>query len=329
MGMLYLRSRLAPCSRDLKRLVGTTRSPVYSQVTSTVNGLQLIRSYGAEHVSLQEFHHHLDNNTRVTFLIATLNRWSAMRFDWISLCFIGLVIISAIVVRMYQYQLSSVEMALTLTYSITLMGIFQYTIRFDFKEDMLHKVFLLLFRQSVEVETQMTSVERILEYCQLDQESSSSERSVANQPPIHWPYHGHIVFENVSMSHGSDHSSPLVLRNISCIIESREKIGIVGRTGAGKSSLIQTLFRMGTVVHGHIIIDGINIETIELEDLRSRISMIPQDPILFTGTIRNNLDPFGVYSDTEIWHALDQVSFIFRKNTCLFKERRSGYPRYN
>jgi ATP-binding cassette subfamily C (CFTR/MRP) protein 4 len=161
-------------------------------------------------------------------------------------------------------------------------------------------------RQSVEVETQMTSVERILEYCSLEQEPPARLPS-KYQPPINWPSQGRIVFDNVSMSHSNDIHSPLALHHISLVIKSGEKIGIVGRTGAGKSSFIQTLFRMGTLVDGHIIIDNIDIATIGLDDLRRRISIIPQDPVLFTGTMRSNLDQFGHYSDTEIWHALEQV----------------------
>ncbi|CAF3348753.1 unnamed protein product [Rotaria sp. Silwood2] len=288
-GMLFVRYRFAPCSRDLKRLVGTTRSPVYSQLTSTIHGLKVIRSYHAENICSEEFHYHLDNNTRVSFLITTLNRWSAMRFDWVSLIFIALVIILAIIVRINQHQFSVVEIALTLTYSLNLMGLFQWTIR-----------------QSVEVETQMTSVERILEYCSLEQEPHN-QLPFKYRPLTSWPSQGRIVFENVSMSHSKELNSPLALNHISLIIEPGEKIGIVGRTGAGKSSFIQTLFRMGTLVDCHIIIDNIDIATIGLDDIRRRISIIPQDPVLFTGTMRSNLDPFGLYSDAEIWNALEQV----------------------
>ncbi|CAF1530219.1 unnamed protein product, partial [Rotaria sp. Silwood1] len=127
-GTLFLRYRFASCSRDLKRLVGTTRSPVYSQLTSTIHGLKVIRSYHAENISSKEFHSHLDNNTRVIYLMAILNRWSAMRFDWISLIFIALVIILAIILRMSQHHFSTAEIALTFTYSISLMGLFQWTI---------------------------------------------------------------------------------------------------------------------------------------------------------------------------------------------------------
>ena len=159
-------------------------------------------------------------------------------------------------------------------------------------------------RQSVEAETQMTSVERILQYCSLEQELSSSNQ----HPPSNWPSQGGIVFDNLSMSHFSDPLAILALHNISIVIHPAEKIGIVGRTGAGKSSFIQSLFRIGTLQQGRIIIDHIDIATIALGDLRPRISIIPQDPVLFTGTIRANLDQFGRCSDTEIWHALEQVS---------------------
>jgi ABC-type multidrug transport system fused ATPase/permease subunit len=110
------------------------------------------------------------------------------------------------------------------------------------------------------------------------------------------------------MSHSKDPNAPLALNHISLTIEAGEKIGIVGRTGAGKSSFIQTLFRMGTLVDGDITIDNIDISTVGLDDIRRRISIIPQDPVLFTGTMRSNLDQFGDYSDVEIWYALEQVS---------------------
>ena len=163
------------------------------------------------------------------------------------------------------------------------------------------------YRQSVEVETQMTSVERVLEYCELDQEPPA-QVPPKYRPPSNWPSQGHIAFNDICMSHSKDPLASLALDHISLTIQPREKIGIVGRTGAGKSSFIQTLFRMGTLVHGQVIIDDIDIATVGLDDVRRRISIIPQDPVLFTGTMRSNLDPFGRYSDTELWNALEQVS---------------------
>jgi ATP-binding cassette subfamily C (CFTR/MRP) protein 4 len=169
---------------------------------------------------------------------------------------------------------------------------------------------VICHRQSVVIETQMTAVERVLEYCSLDQEPPS-QVPCNLRPPLNWPSQGQIVFDNVSMRHSIEADTPLALRHISMTIRAGEKVGIVGRTGAGKSSFIQTLFRMGTLVHGQITIDDIDIASVGLDDIRSRISIIPQDPVLFTGTMRDNLDQFNDYSDDEMWHALEQVIFEY------------------
>lgn len=127
--MVTLRYIYAPFTRNLKRLAGITRSPVYSQLTSTIHGLKVIRSYHAENICSKEFFHHLDTNTRVMYLISVVNRWSAMRFDGISLIFIGSILALAIVARLTQPQFSTVDIALTLTYALNLMGLFQWAIR--------------------------------------------------------------------------------------------------------------------------------------------------------------------------------------------------------
>ena len=128
--MLVLRQRYAPCSRDLKRLAGMTRSPIYSQLASTIHGLKVIRSYRAEKTSSNEFLSHLNDNARADYLICTLNRWSAIRFDLVSLLFITLVTAFALIARALQQRFSSADIALTLSYSLNLMGLFQWTIRF-------------------------------------------------------------------------------------------------------------------------------------------------------------------------------------------------------
>ena len=128
--MLVVRNRFAPCSRDLKRLAGMTRSPIYSQLASAIHGLKVIRSYRAEKISTNEFLDHLNDNARVDYLICTLNRWSAIRFDLVSLLFITLVTTFALVARALQQHISAADIALTLSYSLNMMSIFQYTIRF-------------------------------------------------------------------------------------------------------------------------------------------------------------------------------------------------------
>ena len=152
----------------------------------------------------------------------------------------------------------------------------------------------------------MTSVERMLEYCELEQEPPAQLPDNRRPPPI-WPSRGTIAFDDVCMSHSPDSHAPLALAHVSLDIHAAEKIGIVGRTGAGKSSFIQSLFRMGTLVQGRILVDGIDIASLGLDDVRRHISIIPQDPVLFTGTMRSNLDQFGDYADAEIWRALEQV----------------------
>ncbi len=128
--MLFIRYRFARCLRDLKRLEGVTRSPVYSQLTSTIHGLKVIRSYHAESISCEEFFHNLDDNTRVNYLLLTTNRWAAIRFEWVAFMFVVLVTTLAMTVRVTQRQFSAADIALTLSYSLNLMGLLQWTIRF-------------------------------------------------------------------------------------------------------------------------------------------------------------------------------------------------------
>lgn len=136
-------------------------------------------------------------------------------------------------------------------------------------------------RQSAEVATQLMSVERILEYCELDAEKEPTE---PHEIPTSWPNRGRIEFRNVIYKYSID-AEP-VLRGLSFVVRPGEKIGIVGRTGAGKSSLIGAIFRLALVDGGHVVIDGVNTATISLKDLRSRVSIIPQNPVLFSGTLR-------------------------------------------
>jgi len=157
-----------------------------------------------------------------------------------------------------------------------------------------------LVRQSTDAETQMVSVERILEYSELKQEAPY--RIPETKPPQNWPSNAVIEFKDLKMRYreGLD----LVLKGLSFKIQSKEKVGVVGRTGAGKSSLMLALFRICEFAEGTILIDDIDISTIGLHDLRSKISIIPQDPVLFTGTLRSNLDPFSTCTDLDMWNAL-------------------------
>lgn len=158
-------------------------------------------------------------------------------------------------------------------------------------------------RQSTELENQMTSVERVLEYNNIEHEAAL-EALPDKKPLPTWPEKGRLEFIKVFLRYFQD--DPPVLHNLNFVIEPKEKVGIVGRTGAGKSSIINALFQLSDT-EGAIVIDGINISDIGLHDLRSKISIIPQEPVLFSGTMRKNLDPFDEFSDADLWNVLDEV----------------------
>lgn len=165
------------------------------------------------------------------------------------------------------------NIGLALTQAISLTGLFQWGMR-----------------QWSELVNQMTSVERVQQYADLVPEKDDQVR----EPPKSWPEHGQIEFQNVFLRYSEN--EPPVLKNLNFLVNTNEKVGIVGRTGAGKSSLIQALFRL-TETDGHILIDGVDTKTVSLNNLRSKISIIPQEPVLFSGSLRKNLDPFDDYED--------------------------------
>lgn len=177
-------------------------------------------------------------------------------------------------------------MGLAITQSIGLTGMFQWGMR-----------------QSTELENQMTSVERVLEYTEVEHEPPL-ESLPEKKPPKTWPDKGEVRFVNLFLRYFTD--EPPVLKNLNFTIRPLEKVGIVGRTGAGKSSLISALFQL-TDTEGSILIDNLDIKQLGLHDLRSKISIIPQEPVLFSGTMRKNLDPFDEYNDDVLWKALEEV----------------------
>lgn len=158
-------------------------------------------------------------------------------------------------------------------------------------------------RQIAEVESQMTSVERITEYIELPSEPAL-ESQPQYCPPYDWPSNGEIILKDLNFKY-TDNGN-YILKNLNLKFQAKEKIGIVGRTGAGKSSIVQAIFRLAEL-NGEIIIDGHVTNTLGLHDLRRKITIIPQDPVMFSGTLRFNLDPFNEYSDSSLWYALEQV----------------------
>uniref|UniRef100_A0A4W4ELJ6 ATP-binding cassette, sub-family C (CFTR/MRP), member 4 n=1 Tax=Electrophorus electricus TaxID=8005 RepID=A0A4W4ELJ6_ELEEL len=275
---LFLRRYFLQTSRDIKRLESTTRSPVFSHLSSSLQGLWTIRAFKAEERFQQTFDAHQDLHSEAWFLFLTTSRWLAVRLDGMCSVFVTIMSFGCLLMR------NAGAVGLALSYAIALMGTFQWGVR-----------------QSAEVENLMTSVERVVEYTELENEAPWETQE---HPPPDWPLQGLITFDQVNFSYSPD--GPVVLKNMTAMFRPREKVGIVGRTGAGKSSLISALFRLAEP-EGKIYVDGVLTSDIGLHDLRQKMSIIPQDPVLFTGTMRKNLDPFSQHSDEDLWNALEEV----------------------
>ncbi|XP_058040750.1 ATP-binding cassette sub-family C member 4 [Ahaetulla prasina] len=278
---IILRRYFLDTSRDIKRLESTTRSPVFSHLSSSLQGLWTIRAFQAQQRFQELFDAHQDLHTEAWFLFLTTSRWFAVRLDAICAIFVIVMVFGSLLLAQ---TLDAGKVGLALSYAITLTGMFQWGVR-----------------QSAEVENLMISVERVTEYTELEQEAPWHTHK---RPPAEWPTEGVIAFDDVNFAYSAD--GPLVLKHLSVLIKSKEKVGIVGRTGAGKSSLIAALFRLAEP-QGRIWIDKYLTSELGLHDLRKKISIIPQEPALFTGTMRKNLDPFNEYSDEDLWNSLEEV----------------------
>ncbi|XP_015233372.1 PREDICTED: multidrug resistance-associated protein 4-like isoform X1 [Cyprinodon variegatus] len=278
---LFLRRYFLQTSREVKRLESTTRSPVFSHLSSSLQGLWTIRAFGAEERFQQIFDAHQNLHSEAFFLFLTTSRWFAVRLDGMCSFFVTITTFLCLLLR---DQLDAGSVGLALSYAVTLMGMFQWGVR-----------------QSAEVENMMTSVERVVEYTDLESEAPWETQK---RPPPDWPSKGLVTFDRVSFSYSDD--SPQVLHSLQAMFRPKEKVGIVGRTGAGKSSLVSALFRLAEP-QGKIYIDGVVTSDIGLHDLRQKMSIIPQDPVLFTGSMRKNLDPFNQHTDEELWNALQEV----------------------
>ena len=280
---LYIQRYYLRTSRELKRLDSVSRSPIYAHFQESLGGITTIRAYRQQHRFALENEWRVDANLRAYFPSINANRWLAVRLEFIGSFIILAAASFAIISVATGSRLSAGMVGLAMSYALQITTSLNWIVR-----------------QTVEVETNIVSVERILEYARLPTEAPDIISKC--RPKISWPSQGAVDFNNYSARYrpGLD----LVLNDINLHIKSHERIGVVGRTGAGKSSLTLALFRIIEPDTGNIAIDDLNTSIIGLSDLRGRLAIIPQDAALFEGTVRDNLDPGHIHDDTELWSVL-------------------------
>ncbi|KAH8664304.1 P-loop containing nucleoside triphosphate hydrolase protein [Xylariales sp. PMI_506] len=277
-------------AREVKRFESVLRSVVFAKFGEGLSGVATIRAYGLQDLFTSNLRKAIDEMNSAYYLTFSNQRWLSVRLDLIGNL---LVFTTGVLVVTSRFSVSPSIGGLVLSYILSIVQMLQFTVR-----------------QLAEVENGMNAVERLIYYgTQLEEEAP--EHTIDIRPS--WPEKGEIIFDNVEMRYRPN--LPLVLKGLSIHIKGGERIGIVGRTGAGKSSIMSTLFRLVEISGGHITIDGLDIATVGLHDLRSRLAIIPQDPTLFRGTIRGNLDPFGEHSDLDLWSALRQADLVPRDAT--------------
>ncbi|EEC13789.1 ABC transporter, putative, partial [Ixodes scapularis] len=279
----YIQSFFRCSSRELQRLDSITKSPIFSHFSETLAGLSTIRAFREENRFVERMNEHINNNNLAFIMVNCANCWLGISLDYLG----GVILFLA--------TMAALTAALTGSISPSFVGIaMTYTL--------LVPIYLnWLVRQVSSVEMYMSSVERVTKYAQLPIEHVASPAHV----PSDWPSKGEVRFEKVTMRYETGLDP--VLKNISVTFAPGEKVGICGRTGSGKSSLVMGLFKMVPISEGTIYVDGIDISAVPFDILRSRLSIIPQEPVLFSGTIRQNLDPRAMYTDEQLWSVLEKA----------------------
>ncbi|KAJ3680648.1 hypothetical protein LUZ60_016926 [Juncus effusus] len=282
-----------PTARELSRLSETQRAPILHHFAESLTGASTIRAFGQEERFSRVNLNHINNQSRPWFHNISAVEWFSFRLNLLSNFVFAFSLI--LLVSLPEGYLNSSIAGLAVTYALNLN--WQIT---------------NVTWSICTVENKMISVERILQYSSIPSEAPVLIED--SRPPNKWPENGTICFKNLEVRY-ADHL-PSILKGITCVIPGRKKVGVVGRTGSGKSTLIQALFRIVEPRDGTIEIDQVDVCKIGLHDLRSQVSIIPQDPTLFEGTVRGNLDPLNEYSDEEIWEALDkcQLGDLIRRS---------------
>ncbi|XP_042032115.1 ABC transporter C family member 10-like [Salvia splendens] len=270
------------CSaKELMRINGTTKSLVANHLAESVAGVTTIRAFNEEDRFLEKNLELIDTNGSPYFNYFSANEWLIQRLEIISATVLSFAGLCMVLLPTGTFSSGFIGMALSYGLSLNMSLVFS-------------------INNQCMLSNYIISVERLDQYMHIP--SEAPEVVEESRPPTNWPSEGRVEIHDLKIRYRED--APLVLRGISCTFEGGHKIGIVGRTGSGKTTLISALFRLVEPAGGRIVVDGIDISTIGLHDLRSHFGIIPQDPTLFTGTVRYNLDPLGQHSDMEIWEVL-------------------------
>ncbi|KAJ6588712.1 multidrug resistance-associated ABC transporter [Mycena capillaripes] len=287
LGWFYLRvmKYYLATSRELKRLDAVSKSPIFAWFSESLAGVSTIRAFNQQSIFIKTNQRHIDRNQICYLPSLSADRWLSFRLELIG-AMITFIVTSLAMLSLLTNGVDAGLIGLVLTYAMNATSSLN-----------------LLVRSASDVERNMVSVERILH--QIEMPPEAPQYIPEAKPDDNWPSEGKIEFRNYSTRYRAE--LDLVLKNISFEINPAEKLGVCGRTGAGKSSLLLALFRIIEGVEGSIFIDGIDIKNIGLHDLRSSISIVPQMPDLFEGTLRENIDPIGEHLDADIWVALGQA----------------------
>jgi ABC-type multidrug transport system fused ATPase/permease subunit len=274
-------SKYIVAAREVNRINATSNSPVYDQFSSVLSGLSTIRAFGRTEYYMDRMYNLIDNSTKARLASIQLSQWLSFRLGMLGVLFVT-VVAYAVAVGGASAALAGFSLSFAFQYSAVLDGLLQTLTSWELG---------------------FNAVDRVVEYAEIDTEPQGGADA-----PAAWPSDGRIEIENLTVSYGE--GLPDVLTDLNLSIKAAERVGIVGRTGAGKSTLAAILFRLMEPKKGTIRIDNIDISTLKIDQLRSRLAIIPQDPFLFSGTLRSNLDMEGHYDDYDLHQALQRVHLV-------------------
>ncbi|KAF7307832.1 ABC bile acid [Mycena kentingensis (nom. inval.)] len=274
--------------RDLRRMESNSRSPIFSDLAEVLHGIVTIRAFTGEKRFLENMHAQIDRTTKLWYMFWMTNQWLLLNYDFLGSLAVLLTTLFSVAYLRDDAGLAGLAITSALNFTTNVYWTCYYW---------------------TELELDLNSVERVIEYLGLPQEPPAVIES--NRPPAYWPSSSSaymVVVENLSIKYAPQ--LPCVIQDVSFALRAGERVGLLGRTGSGKSTLAMSLLRFTDPSSGRILLDGIDITTIGLEDLRSRLTYIPQDATLFSGTLRENLDPFDEHDDATLLSVLERVGML-------------------